>query len=82
MSHSCGGQQSNLAPERPTTNGGVSMLRFRATNPAAGTGNDVLGTLDVNLSNNTFINNDYNVFGDKAVSVCQLRFCVSWMCIM
>jgi hypothetical protein len=50
------------------------MLRFRATDPVVDFSTDILGTLDVNLINNTFVNNDYSVTSDQAVSVGRLKF--------
>jgi hypothetical protein len=53
------------------------MLRFRAR--VGDLGIDILGTLDVNLINNTFINNDYSVSSDQAVSVGRLKFGVVYV---
>jgi hypothetical protein len=67
-------QQSNFGPDSPTSNGGVSLLSFGALDPFATEIVYIIGTIDVNLINNTFINNDYSVVGDTSVSVYTVHF--------
>lgn len=70
-------QQSNIGPDVPTTNGGISLLSFGAYDPLAIETSNVVGTLDVNLINNTFIDNDYSVDGDTSVRFYPLLFLLS-----
>lgn len=49
-------------------------MSFSALDPFATDFVYIIGTVDVNLINNTFIDNDYSVVGDTSVSVYTVHF--------